>query len=245
MRFALIGNPGVGKSTIFNQLTGLGVEVNRYPGTAVALETGNVCYKKEKFEVIDLPGIYSLDGNTDEEVLVREFLVKGDADALIAVLDATRLERNLYLLLQVSEYQVPMIIIVNKMDEAEHSGLSIDTSRLSGHLGVEVIGVAALNGRNVDRIIPAALGTASTATVRTPYDHHIEAALTSLEKALSTPRHKNLLALQGMSQDPLMSDTAGSIAREIEQRHRMSVHQIIATNRHNYSRALAAEVVAI
>jgi len=245
MRFALIGNPGVGKSTIFNQLTGLGVEVNRYPGTAVALETGNVCYKKEKFEVIDLPGIYSLDGNTDEEVLVREFLVKGDADALIAVLDATRLERNLYLLLQVSEYQMPMIIIVNKMDEAERSGLSIDTGRLSGQLGVDVIGVAARQGRNVDRIIPAALGTARPATVRTPYDHHIEAALTSLEKTLSTPRHTNLLALQGMSRDPLQSDTAGSIAREIEQRHRMSVHQIIATNRHNYSRALAADVVAI
>ena len=245
MRFALIGNPGVGKSTIFNQLTGLGVEVNRYPGSSVAIETGNVCYKKEKFEVIDLPGIYSLDGNTDEEVLVRGFLEKGDADALIAVLDATRLERNLYLLLQVSEYQVPMIIIVNKMDEAERSGHSIDTGRLSGLLGVEVIGVAAMQGRNVDRIIPAALGTARPATVRTPYDHHIEAALTSLEKTLSTPRHKNLLALQGVSQDPLLSDTAGSIAREIEQRHRMSVHQIIATNRHNHSRALAADVVAI
>jgi len=245
MRFALIGNPGVGKSTIFNQLTGLGVEVNRYPGTAVALETGNVCYKKEKFEVINLPGIYSLDGNTDEEVLVRDFLLKGDADALIAVLDATRLERNLYLLLQVSEFELPMIMIVNKMDEAERLGLSIDTGRLSGQLGVAVIGVAALQGRNVDRIVPAALGTARPATVRTPYDHHIEAALTSLEKTLSTPRHKNLLALQGMSQDPLLSDTAGSIAREIEQRHRMSVHQIIATNRHNYARTLAADVVAI
>ena len=245
MRFALIGNPGVGKSTIFNQLTGLGVEVNRYPGTAVALETGNVCYKKEKFEVINLPGIYSLDGNTDEEVLVRDFLLKGDADALIAVLDAPRLERNLYLLLQVSEFELPMIMIVNKMDEAERLGLSIDTGRLSGQLGVAVIGVAALQGRNVDRIVPAALGTARPATVRTPYDHHIEAALTSLEKTLSTPRHKNLLALQGMSQDPLLSDTAGSIAREIEQRHRMSVHQIIATNRHNYARTLAADVVAI
>lgn len=245
MRFALVGNPGAGKSTIFNQLTGLGVEVNRYPGSAVALETGNVCYKKEKFEVIDLPGIYALDGNTDEEVLVREFLEKGEADILIAVLDATRLERNLYLLLQVSEYQRPMVIILNKMDEAGRQGLSIDTGRLSGMLGVEVIGVAALQGRNIDRIIPAALGSARTPHIRVPYDQHIEAALTSLEKTLSTPRHKNLLALQGMVTDPLLHDAAMSIAQEIEQRHRMSVNQIIAANRHNYSRTLAAGVIAI
>ncbi len=245
MRFALIGNPNVGKSTIFNQLTGLGVEINRYPGTAVALEKGNVCYKNEKFEIIDLPGIYSLDGSSDEEALVRTFLEEREAGALIAVLDATRLERNLYLLLQVAEYRMPMFVVVNKIDEAERSGLSIDTRRLSELLGVEVIAVAAREGRNIDRIVPAALGAARPPDVQTPYDHHIEAALTSLEKTLSTPRHRNLLALQGGSLDPLLRDSAESIAREIEQRHRMSVHQIIATNRHNFSRQLAAEVVAI
>ena len=245
MRFALIGNPGVGKSTIFNQLTGLGVEINRYPGTAVALEKGNVCYKNEKFEITDLPGIYSLDGSSDEEALVRKFLEEREAGALIAVLDAARLERNLYLLLQVAEYRMPMFVVVNKIDEAERSGLSIDTRRLSELLGVEVIAVAAREGRNIDRIVPAALGAARPPDVQTPYDHHIEAALTSLEKTLSTPRHRNILALQGGSRDPLLRDSAESIAREIEQRHRMSVHQIIATNRHNFSRHLAAEVVAI
>lgn len=245
MRFALIGNPGVGKSTIFNQLTGLGVEVNRYPGSVVALETGNVCYKNEKFEIVDLPGIYSLDGSSDEETLVRQFLDERKAGALIAVLDATRLERNLYLLLQVAEYRMPMIAVVNKIDEAERSGLTIDTRRLSELLGMEVIAVAARQGRNIDRIVPVALVSARPPGVLTPYDHHIEAALTSLEKTLSTPRHRNLLALQGVSEDPMLRDSAGSIAREIEQRHRMSVHQIIATNRHNFSRHLAAEAVAI
>jgi ferrous iron transport protein B len=112
-------------------------------------------------------------------------------------------------------------------------------------LGIEVIPVAAQQGKDIDRIVPAALVSARTPGVLTPYDHHIEAALTSLEKTLSTPRHRNLLALQGVSVDPLLRDSAESIAREIEQRHRMSVHQIIATNRHNFSRHLAAEVVAI
>ncbi|MCX6687069.1 MAG: ferrous iron transporter B, partial [Methanoregula sp.] len=245
MRFALIGNPGVGKSTIFNQLTGLGVEINRYPGSVVALEQGSVCYKNEKIEITDLPGIYSLDGSSDEEALVRTFIEERNAACLIAVLDATRLERNLYLLLQVAEYRMPMIAVVNKIDEAERSGLAIDTRRLSELLGIEVIAVAARQGRNIDRIVPAALVSARPPGVLTPYDHHIEAALTSLEKTLSTPRHRNLLALQGVSQDPLLRDSAESIAREIEQRHRMSVHQIIATNRHNFSRHLAAAVVAI
>jgi ferrous iron transport protein B len=245
MRFALIGNPGVGKSTIFNQLTGLGVEVNRYPGSAVALEQGNVCYKNEKFEITDLPGIYSLDGSSDEEALVRTFIEERGAACLIAVLDATRLERNLYLLLQVAEYRMPMIAVVNKIDEAERSGLAIDTGRLSELLGIDVIAVAARQGRNINRIVPAALNAARPPGILTPYDHHIEAALTSLEKTLSTPRHRNLLALQGVSKDPVLRDSAESISREIEQRHRMSVHQIIATNRHNFSRNLAAEVVAI
>ena len=102
MKIALLGNPGVGKSLIFNQLTGLGVEVNKYPGSTVTLECGNVCYKKEKIELIDLPGVYSLDGNSEEEVLVRRFLEKKGADIIIAVLDATKLERNLYLLAQVA-----------------------------------------------------------------------------------------------------------------------------------------------
>jgi len=245
MSFALIGNPGVGKSTIFNQLTGLGVEVNRYPGSAVALEKGNICYKKEKFGIIDLPGIYTLDGTSDEEVLVRQYLDERKTDALIAVIDATRLERTLYLLLQVAEYRVPMVVVINKMDEAERAGLSIDASRLSELLGVEVIAVTATLGKNVDHIVPAALGAARIPGIQTPYDHHIEAALTSLEKTLSTPRYRNLLALQGVSRDPLLRDSAESIAREIEQRHRMSVHQIIATNRHNFSRHLAGEVIAI
>jgi ferrous iron transport protein B len=243
MKFALIGNPGVGKSLIFNQLTGLGVEVNRYPGTVVTLERGNVCFKKEKIEVIDLPGIYSLDGSSDEEVLVRGFLEKADTDALIAVLDATKLERNLYLFLQVAEYSLPTVVVLNMMDEAERTGLSINTERLSKHLGVEVITVAAIEGRNVDLIIPKTLSSARPPQTRVPYDHHIEAALKSLEKTLSTPRHKNLLGLLGISHDPLLRDSAASIAEEIGQRHQMSVHQIIATNRHNFSRELASDTV--
>jgi ferrous iron transport protein B len=124
MKIALLGNPGAGKSLIFNQLTGLGVEVNRYPGSSVCLECGNVCYKKEKIEIVDLPGIYSLDGSSEEEILVRKFLESGAADIIVAVLDATKLERNLYLFSQVAEFSPKIIAVVNMIDNADGRGSS-------------------------------------------------------------------------------------------------------------------------
>ncbi len=244
MKIALLGNPGAGKSLIFNQLTGLGIEVNRYPGSSVCLECGNVCYKKEKIEIIDLPGIYSLDGSSEEEVLVRKFLEEAKADIIVAVLDATKLERNLYLFTQVTEFSPRLIVVVNKIDEAERQGLIIDSDQLSQLLGAPVLLTAASEGRDIDRILPLALGSAKAATVKVPYDHHIEAALNSLEKTLGTPRYKGLLALQGITEDRMLLESAGAIAHEIELRHRMSVRQIIATNRHNLARKVAAAAVS-
>jgi len=243
MKIALLGNPGAGKSLIFNQLTGLGIEVNRYPGSSVCLECGNVCYKKEKIEIVDLPGIYSLDGNSDEEMLVRKFLERAGADVIVAVLDATKLERSLYLFTQVTEFSPKLIVVVNMIDEAEHQGLIIDVDKLSSCLGVPVLLTAASEGRDIDRILPLALGSGRIATLQVPYDHHIEAALKSLEKTLRTPRYKSLLALQGTGEDHMLLDAAGAVAHEIELRHRMSVRQIIATNRHNLSRKIAAAAV--
>jgi ferrous iron transport protein B len=243
MKIALLGNPGVGKSLIFNQLTGLGVEVNKYPGSTVTLECGNVCYKKEKIELIDLPGVYSLDGNSEEEVLVRRFLEKKSADIIIAVLDATKLERNLYLLAQVAEYSQPMIALVNRIDDAEGEGQVVDTGRLAEIIGMEVLPTAASLGKNIDRILPLALSSAREPVLFVPYDHHVEAATRTLEKTMGTPRYKNLLALQEEGDELALRDAALSISREIEQRHRMSVSQIIATNRHNFARTVAEEVV--
>jgi ferrous iron transport protein B len=243
MKIALLGNPAVGKSLIFNQLTGLGIEVNRYPGSSVCLECGNVCYKKEKIEIVDLPGIYSLDGSSEEEILVREFLEHREAEVIVAVLDATKLERNLYLFTQVTEFSPKIIVVVNMIDEAEQQGLFIDSDRLSISLGVPVLLTAASEGRDIDRILPLALGSGKPATLVVPYDHHIEAALNSLEKTLRAPRYKGLLALQGTGEDSMLLDAAGAVAHEIEVRHRMSVRQIIATNRHNLCRKIAGSAI--
>ena len=239
MKFALIGNPSVGKSLIFNQLTGLGVEVSNYPGTTVELQRGNTCFQREMIELVDLPGVYSLDGESDEEVLVRRFLEQQDTDVVIAVLSATRLERNLYLLLQVAEYGLPMVVVLNMVDEAAKQGLEIDPGPIGDLLGVEVILTAASQGKNIDRIIPAALAATRPVKVEVPYDHHIEAAIRSLGKISAADRKESIRALQGFGENPDLLEAAQTIAEEIESRHRMTVAQIIAANRHNFAHQIA------
>ncbi|KDE55410.1 ferrous iron transport protein B [Methanoculleus sp. MH98A] len=239
MRFALIGNPSVGKSLIFNQLTGLGVEVSNYPGTTVELQRGNTCFQREIFELVDLPGVYSLEGNSDEEGLVRRFLEQQDVDAVIVVVNVTRLERNLYLLLQVAEYGLPMVVVLNMADEAAKRGLEIDPGPIQDLLGVEVILTAASQGKNIDRIIPAALAASSPSMVEIPYDHHIEAAVRSLGKMFDADRKESVRALLGFGDNPEQLEAARTISDEIESRHRMTVAQIIAANRHNFAHKIA------
>ncbi len=243
MRFALVGNPSVGKSLIFNQLTGLGVEVSNYPGTTVELQRGNTCFQREMIELVDLPGVYSLDGESDEEVLVRRFLEQQDTDAVIAVVNVTRLERNLYLLLQVAEYGLPMVVVLNMADEAAKQGIEIDPGPIRDLLGVEVILTAASQGKNIDRIIPAALAATRPSKVEVPYDHHIEAAVRSLGKISSADRKESIRALQGFGDNPDLLEAARTIADEIESRHRMTVTQIIAANRHNFAHQIAGLTV--
>lgn len=236
MKIALVGNPSVGKSLIFQQLTGIGVEVSNYPGTTVEIQRGSVCFQKERIEVVDLPGVYSLEGTSGEEVLVREFLKIAAPDiTVVAVLDASRLERNLYLLLQVAEFHVPMVAVLNMMDMAEASGLEIDLRKLGEILGIEVLGTAALHGKDVEKIIPLAISTARVPTVKIPYDQHIEAAISSLMRITGSSRLQSLLALQELGEKGNLSEAAADITEEIERTHQMTVLQIIAANRHNFA----------
>lgn len=243
MKIALIGNPSVGKSLIFNQLTGIGVEVSNYPGTTVELKGGSTCYQREIIDVVDLPGIYSLDGSSEEEVLVRRFLEQGEADVVIVIMDATHLERNLYLLVQLAEFGIPMVAVLNIMDELVQQGLEIDTDRLSKILGITVVPTAASIGQNIEQIIPQTRLSARQATIHIPYDRSVEAAIRSLEKMHGAGRSESIWALQGIgTSEPLLED-ASDISQEIEERHKMTVSQIIAANRHNFAREISASVI--
>ena len=125
MVFALIGNQNCGKTTLFNQLTGSNQHVGNFPGVTVEKKEG-VIKKAKDATVVDLPGIYSLSPYTAEEVVTRDFLIQGKPDAVINIVDATNIERNLYLTLQVIELGLPMVLALNMMDEVTASGGSID-----------------------------------------------------------------------------------------------------------------------
>jgi len=245
----LIGNPSVGKSLIFNNLTGLGVEVSNYPGTTVGIMSGIVRYGEAEFSITDLPGIYSISGKSEEERLVREYLVTGDSDLIVAVLDAKHLERNLYLLLQIAELRKPSVIVLNMMDDAKSAGKIIDSAALSVKFGVPVIETIATEGKNLEKIAEYVLGdNLSIPKIIPRYDHHIEAAAKSLQKYHNISEAEALFALENITLSTLPPDimeSAQVIAAEIEKRHMMSPQQIIGANRHNTAKSITDDVTSI
>jgi ferrous iron transport protein B len=149
---ALIGNQNCGKTTLFNQLTGSNQHVGNFPGVTVEQKKGLVL-KHNDLEVVDLPGIYSLSPYTLEEVLTRDFLIKEKPDLIINIVDATNLERNLYLTLQLLDLQFPMVIALNMMDEVRGSGHFIDIELLSKKLSIPVYPISALKNEGIDEML--------------------------------------------------------------------------------------------
>lgn len=148
--FALAGNPNCGKTTLFNALTGATAHVGNWPGVTVDKREGVYKCGGENIKIVDLPGIYSLSPYTPEEVIARNFILGEEIDGIINIVDATNLERNLYLTTQLLEMDVPVIIALNMMDEVEKSGDKLNTETLEKQLGVPVVAVSALKN-NGDR----------------------------------------------------------------------------------------------
>jgi ferrous iron transport protein B len=151
MIYALIGNQNCGKTTLFNQLTGSNQHVGNFPGVTVEKKEGRV--RRTEDSVVDLPGIYSLSPYTAEEVVTRDFLLKERPDAILNIVDATNIERNLYLTLQLIELQLPMVVALNMMDEVAASGGSIDIPTLSRELGVEVVPISAAKNQGISELV--------------------------------------------------------------------------------------------
>ena len=149
---ALAGNPNVGKSTVFNALTHLHQHTGNWPGKTVAVARGAYTYQGEAYAVVDLPGTYSLFAESAEEEIARDFLCSGQADVTLVVADATCLERNLNLLLQVMERTHPVVLCVNLLDEAAHKGITLDLAALEDALGIPVVGAAARDGEGLEAL---------------------------------------------------------------------------------------------
>ena len=159
MIFALVGNQNCGKTTLFNALTGSNQHVGNFPGVTVEQKSGEIKGRKN-CSVVDLPGIYSLRPYTQEEIVSRDFIIKQKPDCIINIIDATNIERNLYLTLQLLELRVPTVIALNMMDEVYANGGTVDVQQLSRRLGVPVVPVSAARGDGVSELADRAVETA-------------------------------------------------------------------------------------
>ena len=152
-KVALVGNPNVGKSVLFNALTGAYVTVSNYPGTSVEVARGTAVIKRESFEIIDTPGMYSLLPITEEERVARRILLNDSPDVVIHVVDARNLERMLTMTIQLIEAGLPVFLVVNIMDEAERLGINIEIPLLEKRLGIPVVGAAVARKRGLSEIL--------------------------------------------------------------------------------------------
>ena len=159
MIFALAGNQNCGKTTLFNQLTGSNQHVGNFPGVTVDQKVGEVRSCKN-VRVVDLPGIYSIRPYTSEEIVTRDFILNEHPDGIINIVDATNLERNLYLTLQLLEMRVPMVVALNMMDEVRSNGGAINTERLSALLGVPVVPISAARNEGIEELVTQAVHVA-------------------------------------------------------------------------------------
>ena len=160
MVFALAGNQNCGKTTLFNQLTGSNQHVGNFPGVTVEQKEGAIRGRKDA-AVVDLPGIYSLSPYTSEEIVTRDFLLKGRPDCIINIVDAMNIERNLYLSMQLIELNIPMVLALNMMDEVRANGGTIKLAKLQEELGVPIVPISASKNEGIDELIDVAVKTAA------------------------------------------------------------------------------------
>ena len=165
---ALAGNPNTGKSTVFNALTGLRQHTGNWPGKTVTRAEGGFSYSDNRYKIVDLPGTYSLLSTSLDEEVARDFILFGQPDVTIIVVDATRLERNLNLALQVLEITDRAVVCLNLMDEAKRHGIQVDERRLARDLGVPVVPTAARYGEGFDALLQAVHDVATGKTVCKP-----------------------------------------------------------------------------
>lgn len=181
---ALAGNPNTGKSSVFNALTGLKQHVGNWPGKTVSRAEGGFRFNGTRYKIVDLPGTYSLLSASEDEEISRNFILFGKPDCIVVVADATALERNLNLALQVMEITDRVVICVNLLDEARRKGIEVDLRSLSRDLGVPCVGTVARTGEGLSDLMRAVSevidGTAATKPIRTHVPPEVEAALAEL-----------------------------------------------------------------
>ena len=220
INIALAGNPNCGKTTMFNDLTGANQYVGNWPGVTVEKKEGK--YRGDKEVVItDLPGVYSLSPYTPEEIVTRDYLMSGKPDVVVNLVDATNLERNLYLTSQIIDLGIPVVLALNMMDLVEKNGDSINVAELSRHLGCPVVETSALKGRGMDALMERAIAEAKKGTAPTTefgFGQKVEEALAKvidIAGARISGRHARWYAIKLLEGEQLTIDKLNLPAGEL------------------------------
>ncbi|MDW7726539.1 MAG: ferrous iron transport protein B [Candidatus Methanoperedens sp.] len=259
--FVLAGNPNVGKSSIFNRLTGMGVVTANYPGKTVELNIATTTFKDYNIGIIDLPGSYALGAVSEDQWVARRGVLDSNPDVAIMILDATNLSRNLYMVLQFMELGIPIVVALNLIDEAEKRKIKIDTQGLSNLLGVPVVPTVATTGQGLPELISTAVDVAGKKTIpgyRLHYGDDIESSIKKLSGPLSRynfelpPRALAILLLEGDSEfidlvkkhinGEFILDEVEKTSREIEKNHGEKTSQRIARERHGLAGTISSQV---
>lgn len=218
---ALAGNPNVGKSTVFNSLTGLNQHTGNWPGKTVTNARGKYTYQQQTYTLVDLPGTYSLMAHSAEEEVARDFLCFEQPDAVVIVVDATCLERNLNLVLQTMEICPKSILCVNLLDEAAKKHITVDLVRLEQELGIPVVGAAARSGQGLENLMAAIAQVTQQEEMPAPleivYPEPLETAIQLLTPAIETHLqglNSRWIALQFLDDNKILNDKIICLAGE-------------------------------
>jgi len=211
MKIALVGNPNVGKSTVFNVLTGSNQQVGNWAGKTVERKSGSLKRDNQTIEIIDLPGTYSLTAYSQEEIITREYILRENPDVVMAMVDASNIERNLYLVLQILELAPRVVIGLNMMDLAQSSGITIHTTELAKTLKVPVVEIVAAKGKGIEEFLTEAIRVGMLAQDplpgKVPYPEELERKVQAMEELLAnntwaTRYPLRWLALKRLERDP-------------------------------------------
>jgi ferrous iron transport protein B len=258
---AVAGNPNSGKSTLINGIAGTKLQVGNWPGVTVEKKSAIVEYGGIRVRLVDLPGTYSLSPYSEEEIIARDYLVKEKPDVIIAVVDATNLERNLYLTVQLAELGIPMVVALNIYDEAEKKGHKIDVKGMEKMLGVSVIPTVATKKTGLQALMESALNAAAVPLAHRPkyldYGEDIEAAVKALEAqiagtSLAGAFPSRWLSLKIMEGDERVlgeiewygeNTSAKKAVNHLKSAHTSDIESLMADARYAKAAGLAREVL--
>ena len=259
LTIALAGNANVGKSVIFNQLTGLHQHIGNWPGKTVERAEGTLHFKGHTIDIIDLPGIYSLSTYSLEELVSRKYIAVERPDMVINVVDASVLERNLFFTLQLMELETPIIVALNQMDIAKKKGLEIDTKKLENLLGIPVIPTVAIKGIGIFQLLEKAVEVIEKEQMAKPvkvkYGEEVEERIAKVTRMVDRiqfwypPRYVAIKLLEGDEEsarevrkiDPQIVAVAKELADEIENLHGHSCPTVITSERYEVAGCIARE----